>query len=402
MAVDYNKSGIPARMPRALRPRKWPHFMEKTHLPEEQKYTSRKVLGQLYDQVERVDFKPAFDTPFDQRILNAYRLDDKIVRTAASLKCEYDAAMRRIMAKHEIKTEFEVWSTFVLHHAGVVKDYKFQAEEIGRLSQELKDEFRAECYRKAGGKDFELIAPFVAAMYYVTNHEMQMALHECRQVVKVAGKDQAMRKMEPPSMPLMSFPWLFQNILGRIANGNFTSATEEVIVPVQGDSKRSGLKKKLFNDGESDILLETTEGITHRGETLLLFEDQEKAGVQQATPKISPASSLEELFRREQDDIGTLSKILTPDDTGSAPSSGHHTPPSKILTPNDSRSASPSGQHTSLAAQMSSSDSLVHVDGNGSTADDESEKSDDEGIVEVTINCNGPSYLDRLARLNEM
>ena len=217
MAVDYVKTGVPARMTRDLRPRKGPHFMEKNHKPKDQIYESKKILGQLYDQVERVAFEPKFDGKYDERILRAYTLDSLILQQAADLKYEYDAAMRRIMAQHEIGTEYEVWTTFVLQHSNP-NDYKFH-EEIGRLSQTLKDDFRTQCYRKAGGKDFEYLAPFVAAMYHATNEERQLALHECGQMVTVAGVDTPLRKQEASSMPLTSFPWLFPSILGRIANG---------------------------------------------------------------------------------------------------------------------------------------------------------------------------------------
>jgi RNA-dependent RNA polymerase len=119
--------------------------MEKIHKPKEQIYVSHKVLGKLYDQVERIDFVPCFENPFDKRILEAYKLDDQLLEDAAAVKEQYDAAMRRIMAQHDIATEFEVWSTFVLHHANQSKDYKFH-EEMGEISSALKDRFRQACY----------------------------------------------------------------------------------------------------------------------------------------------------------------------------------------------------------------------------------------------------------------
>ncbi|KAI4091700.1 MAG: hypothetical protein LQ344_003940 [Seirophora lacunosa] len=204
-AVDYIKSGVPAKMTRDLNPAKWPHFMEKENRPL---YQSKKVLGQLYDQVERVDFVPVFDTPFDDRILRAYQVDRKTLDEAAVLKRQYDTATRRIMAQYAIKTEFEVWSTFVMHHSKANNDYKFH-EEIGRISIALKDRFRQECYKKIGSKEFEKLGPFVVAMYTVTADEVGQAVHE----VKEKGAD-----MTADKMPMMSFPWLFKEVLGRIAN----------------------------------------------------------------------------------------------------------------------------------------------------------------------------------------
>lgn len=274
MAVDYVKTGEPAEMPQDLRPRKWPHFMEKTHKPKEQTYKSQKILGQLYDQVDRVAFAPAYTAPFDKRILNAYNLSEQLLYEAGELKVQYDAAVLRIMAQHEIQTEFEVWSTFVLHHVGDSKDFKFH-EVIGELSSGLKYQFREACYNKAGGKEYEHIAPFVAAMYKVTADQVAQAIQACQQVVTVSGQETQTREMTPANMPLMSFPWLFQGILGKIAQ-----AIE--IVPGQRDDTYSPLHRRpkhrkglMEPQSLDDDNLETHEGVTHRGEVLELFENPE-------------------------------------------------------------------------------------------------------------------------------
>lgn len=274
MAVDYVKTGELAEMPQDLSPRKWPHFMEKRHKPKEKTYMSQKILGQLYDQVERVDFVPAYSAPFDKRILNAYNLSEQVLYEAGEMKVQYDAAVLRIMAQHEIQTEFEVWSTFVLHHVGDSKDFKFH-EVIGELSSALKYQFREECYRKAGGKEYEHIAPFAAAMYKVTADQVAQAIQACQQLVTVSGQETQTRKMITANMPLMSFPWLFQGILGKVAQ-----AIE--IVPGQRDDTysplhrrpkhRKGLMEPLSSEDDN---LETHEGVTHRGEVLELFENPE-------------------------------------------------------------------------------------------------------------------------------
>jgi len=272
MAVDYVKSGTPARMTSDLRPRKWPHFMEKEHKPAEQIYHSKKVLGQLYDQVDRVDFVPTFDKPFDKRILSSYMVSPEMLKDAAEVKLRYDAAMRRIMAQHEIKTEFEVWSTFVMQHSNDFRDYKFH-EEIGNLSQSLKDQFRDECRQKVSTEDFEDVLRFVAAMYQVTAQETDLALSECRQMVMVGGVETPLRKMVPSSMPLMSFPWLFPHYLGQIANGNFSVSDAVVPIALQGQTKRTPPKKQPVDPEVRNMVLETAEGTTHRGENLILFDD---------------------------------------------------------------------------------------------------------------------------------
>ncbi len=272
MAVDYVKSGVPARMPRELRVRRWPHFMEKNHVGKEQIYVSGKVLGQLYDQVERVDFVPQFENPFDERILQAYHLDDEIMMAASQIKEEYDAAIRRIMAQHEIQTEFEVWSTFVLSHSGQSKDYKFH-EEIGQISGALKDRFCEVCREKAGGKEFEKLGPFVAAMYTVTQEEMAHAVSQCHQKKVVGGREVPVRKMDIKSMPLMSFPWLFPGMLGKIANGGRRAEDGDSTNAVSAAESQRRRLRRLAAAGrsKSEDLIETVEGVTHRGEILELF-----------------------------------------------------------------------------------------------------------------------------------
>jgi RNA-dependent RNA polymerase len=113
-AVDYVKTGEPAQMPKRLRPGKWPHFMEKRYKPKDAQYHSNRILGQLYDKVETVNFKAQYEEPFDKRILRAYALDDNILKTARQIKSKYDREMRQVLAHNEVKTEFEIWSTFVL------------------------------------------------------------------------------------------------------------------------------------------------------------------------------------------------------------------------------------------------------------------------------------------------
>lgn len=281
-AVDYVKTGEPAQMPKRLIPPKWPHFMEKKHKPKEAQYHSTKILGQLYDKVEMVNFVPQYAEPFDKRILRAYALDDALLKTVRQVKSQYDTAMKRLMAQQEIKTEFEIWSTFVLSRPRVGSDYKIQ-EEIGRMSEGLKEQFRTVCRERAGGKTFDVLGPFVAGMYKVTKEEMDMALAECRQTRMVGGVEKPKRKMEPGQMPLMSFPWLFEKELGRIATG----------IEVFDDPQDSGLAPLNLNDGKrkrqggaagsldiEDFIQQEDGVIIHRGEELDLFrhDDSDEFG----------------------------------------------------------------------------------------------------------------------------
>lgn len=256
--------------------------MDNTYQRKEKPYISRKVLGQLYDQVERINFVPAFSAPFDDRISKAYehQLDDELLASAREIKKEYDAHMRRIMTQHEIKTEFEVWSTFVLEHSRTTSDFKFH-EQIGQISTALKEQFKGICYERAGGKTFQQIGPYAAAMYKVTATEMAQAVRECHQTRIVGGQMKPLRKMIPTDMPFMSFPWLFQDVLGRIAkNSEFTAKGVNVEDGFDGGAAQNALKSTIQArkacgpvnlDAVSD--LETAQRTTHIGDLLELFED---------------------------------------------------------------------------------------------------------------------------------
>lgn len=294
MAVDYVKTGQPAQMEPGLKPKRWPHFMEKKNKNKE--YHSRKVLGKLYDRVERVAFVPVFTTDFDEQILKAFGHKEDILIQARLLKRGYDDHMRRIMAQHRIKTEYEVWSTFAMSHNGT-NDYKF-GEEIGRISSALKDQFRETCYQKAGGKTYEELAPFVAAMYKVTAEEMTKAIKE---------HEEASTSMTAESMPFMTFPWLFQDVLGKIAklnafgpgqadpSSNLDDGTRLAREAAPGAILKTA-RAPIITNPEDD--LRTAQGITHRGDTLELFDkrsarppkEREEKGTKQNEPAQMPNS----------------------------------------------------------------------------------------------------------------
>ncbi|KAF3930202.1 hypothetical protein ABW20_dc0102476 [Dactylellina cionopaga] len=204
LAVDFPKTGVSAKMRKDLRVKKWPHFFEKQLDNPNRVYRSDKILGQLYDAVDRVAFKPEEcmkDLKFDDRILKAFGdIDSKMLSVARDLKSRYDDALRRIMGQHEIKTEFEVWSTFVLSHVQFTSDYKFH-EEIGDICNTLLERFEREVRVEIRTEDEYSIGRFAAAMYIATNREYARAVAK-----------------EGP-LPLISFPWIFANLLGKIAEG---------------------------------------------------------------------------------------------------------------------------------------------------------------------------------------
>ncbi|KLJ06408.1 RNA-directed RNA polymerase [Blastomyces silverae] len=323
-AVDYNKSGIPVRMTRDLKPKNWPHFMERKTRNKNAEYHSLKILGQLYDMASHIDIrsKTQFLSPeerpqFDKRILKSgIEVDEELLSFATDLKMQYDTDMRRIMAQHEIETELEVWSTFVLSHSEMSNDYKFH-EDIGRISSALREKFRTLCQEKAGGKDFEHLAPLAVAMYKVTSEQMEVAMAK-RSAILIENT-----QMEK-KLPLISFPWVLQPILGKIANECFEGPLNSKGCPgiIQVEIPCAPKPIKAIN-GILSPDAETAGGVKYAGNVLQLFEDSD---------------SKEELFDRLSEQPGKP-EALADQDEG-------------IITPSFQKVDGPNGEGTNLLVDL--------------------------------------------------
>lgn len=215
-AVDFVKTGEPAVLAKELRAREWPHFMGGNR----RIYHSSTALGQIYDRVEGVPFTPLYQNKFDRRILAKYTLEHDMLKKVRSIKTQYDTAMRRLMAQREVETEFEVWSGFILSKPRVGSGYK-AAEEIGREASVLKQHFRELVQKEAGGSHIDIIGPWVAAMYKVTEEEVKIALYRRQRAQSMAGNALPRQKRNLKGMPLISFPWVFHAQLGYIATGHW-------------------------------------------------------------------------------------------------------------------------------------------------------------------------------------
>ena len=226
-AVDYPKTGVPAAMPEELTVVETPHFMERGGRYRRRTYRSHKILGQLFDAVKRIDFKPNYHANFDERILNAVPITEDHKNFMRSMKNEYDIALQRIMAQHHIKTEFEVCSTFVLDHSKASSDFKFH-EEIGRLSFVVKDHARTMIEEEAGGKYLEHLAPYAVAGYTITQEELASSLKAYEAAAEIGNANTV-------KMPFISFPWVLQSTLCEIAQ---SSNKGLAVVTVNGTSKR--------------------------------------------------------------------------------------------------------------------------------------------------------------------
>ncbi|OLN96648.1 RNA-dependent RNA polymerase 1 [Colletotrichum chlorophyti] len=268
-AVDYVKTGDPAKYPDRLRPREWPHFLGNRRST----YHSPTALGKIYDMVQEQPLSPLYKTNFDKRVLSRFTLTDEIIEKVGRVKDQYDTAMRRLMSQRDVRTEFEAWTGFLLTRPRVGSDYK-QQETVGRESAALKQRFRELCYKEAGGRDFDQIAPFVAAMYKVTENEVNAAL---------AGEYED-EEHKRQSMPLISFPWIFHWIMGRIATGHIKKPT--INPEAQSTTKKSYIIRRTEGDMEGQETHLDDGRVVHRGDLLEVFErpvENEADGVSQSS-----------------------------------------------------------------------------------------------------------------------
>ncbi|KAL2209053.1 RdRP-domain-containing protein [Sarocladium strictum] len=223
-AVDYAKTGEPVDWDKKeMWPKRWPHFMEKD---KRKTYDSVQVLGRLFDNVtkDKIAFEPDWSHAFDKRVLERYDLDDDLLDEARHIKAEYDRSVRRILAQLNLGTEFELWTGFAMSKPTIGTDYKRQ-EVLGQELETLKLLFRGLCEEAAGGNSPEDIDPFVAAMYKVTEEETTRALQ-----TEYDSSDEDLdddiddsfdttRRAVGPKVPLITFPWLFPEVMVRIAKG---------------------------------------------------------------------------------------------------------------------------------------------------------------------------------------
>ncbi|KEQ74508.1 RdRP-domain-containing protein [Aureobasidium namibiae CBS 147.97] len=233
-AVDFNKTGVPAKVDNDLWPRRWPHWMPGK--PKSKQYISREVIGVLYDMVQPEPFAPRLEKPFDRRILDAYVLTDSHLEKARELKIGYDQQIRRVMVQHSIKTEFEVWTAFVMEHNREQHWYSL-AEDLGNLMSSIKTDFQAQVKEYLGlvdsgymisEKTFDILGPFVAAMYTITEQE----------VTQWKGNRQVSFDEDDMNAPLITYPWLFGRELGKIATRKSGPSALRTAFAANGDVKR--------------------------------------------------------------------------------------------------------------------------------------------------------------------
>jgi RNA-dependent RNA polymerase len=117
--VDFAKNGVSApRLTKELRPKQYPHFMEKK---DKVQYHSATILGILYDKIQSgtadlnthnyddIGYSSIF--PYKSFYLNG---SDDYMKDASATKYEYDRELKGVMRQYGIKHEAEIISGYIL------------------------------------------------------------------------------------------------------------------------------------------------------------------------------------------------------------------------------------------------------------------------------------------------
>lgn len=175
MAVDFAKTGAPAEMPRALKPKEFPDFMERWEKPM---YVSQGVLGKLYRATIQFIHQTKPNTDLSTKISSDAFDQDLVVdgyeaflETAESHKEQYLDKMSTLFNYYGAESEVEILtgnlqkkSTYLQYdnrRYGEVKERILVS--VKSLMKEVKGWFRSSCSEEDRQK-------LASAWYYVTYH----------------------------------------------------------------------------------------------------------------------------------------------------------------------------------------------------------------------------------------
>ncbi|KAI3454526.1 hypothetical protein Pfo_011189 [Paulownia fortunei] len=175
MAVDFAKTGAPAEMPRALKPREFPDFLERWEKPM---YVSQGVLGKLYRATIQFIHQTNPNTDLSIKISSdAYDHDlvvdgyEAFLKTAESHKEQYLDKMGTLLTYYGAESEVEILTgNLQKKSAYLQRDNRRYGEvkdrilvSVKNLMKEVKGWFRSSCSEAEQQK-------LASAWYYTTYH----------------------------------------------------------------------------------------------------------------------------------------------------------------------------------------------------------------------------------------
>ncbi|CAJ1943907.1 unnamed protein product [Sphenostylis stenocarpa] len=204
MAVDFAKTGAPAAMPKVLKPKEFPDFMERVDKPM---YISNGVLGKLYRAIMESQLQIKYSFVWSEKLAEeAYDRSFEVngfeafLETASSHKEMYARKMSSLMNFYGAETEDEMLLGNLQNRASYLqRDNRRYGDmkdrillSVKNIQLEAKEWFETSCLPH----DYR---PMATAWYHVTYHPS----YYCQE-----------------SPCFLSFPWIVGDILLQIKSVN--------------------------------------------------------------------------------------------------------------------------------------------------------------------------------------
>ncbi|KAF9434438.1 hypothetical protein BGZ76_008018 [Entomortierella beljakovae] len=175
-AVDFPKSGKPARFTNDLKPKHYPDFMEK---PPERSYRSKRILGTIFRECRKQE---AFSPKDYNESLNPLLLVDgyeKYLGRAIDLKANFDDEVLYLMNQYGVRSDLEIASGYFMGIDVITnkREHDVRKSIVGAYSiikRKYRTEFEQEFYAPGSKKIPSTFMPEVekkAAAWYAACYQ---------------------------------------------------------------------------------------------------------------------------------------------------------------------------------------------------------------------------------------
>ncbi|GAN07814.1 RNA-dependent RNA polymerase 1 [Mucor ambiguus] len=250
-AVDFPKSGKPAKLTSDLRVQIFPDFMQKK---DRESYQSKKVLGQIFRSIDKSNYKNykstlTSESEFDVRLRVPNM--ELYIQEARELRATYNNNLSAHMNQFGVQTEAEICSGYVIKwlKKGKSKNNYQQHEYTMRAIKSFKSVWKKTFFKefKDGSGVIDpakrpLMEAKAAAWYYVTYHP-----NERERDMSLEGG-------------FFSFPWIVSDLICEIAKRSKQKDELDIIAsyPFTEEEIRQG-KNKLDIMRQEVIIVEQEE-----------------------------------------------------------------------------------------------------------------------------------------------
>ncbi|XP_078314526.1 uncharacterized protein LOC144617504 isoform X2 [Crassostrea virginica] len=242
-AVDFPKTGKPAKMQRDLRVEKYPDFMQKTDKPQ---YLSIKILGKLFRQCRALEQAQTRRRDHTKNIRSVVPDCDLFLKGWEKYKDDaivtrntYNDKLRQLLILYGIENETEAITGTIRRldpKRGCLQNEKYEVGQIIKAKMSVVwKRTREEFFKEFGGEskiDFECCENGVllkASAWYIVTY----------------SKDP-----ENPE-PLLSFPWIISDIIALVKSDKREERVEVLPREMVGEDEKDN--DNLFQIGSSIV-----------------------------------------------------------------------------------------------------------------------------------------------------